>query len=550
MKKKLLLSFKSAIALVVLLTTLHIAGCDITDPLENIRVILNTKERTTTVSFIFRDSETNEPIGFNSGSQVQVTLSGRDRDLIIDLLNREVGTIRAEQGFVSFAIKDNVIPSQSNPIEFLLVAQAEGYISTSKRLLLTNRGSNAFEMIMVSRDNLPSGVSGGRADNLGTTTAQTGTAAEIIIDTGAIGKEIPARVRISEGTILLDRNGNALSGAVEADIYHFNSTDPASLQSFPGGFAARVANFDDLASVTRQPASLLNTDNQTVFFTTGGFLSLEITVDGQQVRTFSQPIEVEMDLDENAFDQTGTPVSPGSEVPIWSYDRDTGEWTFESYVVISTAKNGGMALSFRASHLSWWNIDWYGPSCVYGTRVNLLNSNQQLRGRLLRTDVTPNVLLGWLPSRTLPGSPNFIEFLFAPLDIPGKLELYNMADELLGTVELPDLCSTTPVDFNVNPSAELTITFLGRGLCADDDDVEVRPNLPVWYRPLIGGTWLQAGNTLNGEITITFPGRGIYRFGTWFEEEWYEYQLDLTALNDGDIFEQDIDLPKSVCDDL
>lgn len=550
MNKKLLLSLKSALAAVLLLITLYVSGCDITDPLENIRVILNTKERPTTVSFIFRDSETNEPVGFNSENQVQITLSGRDRNLIIDLLNREVGGIRAEQGFVSFAIRDDVIPSEGNPVEFLLVAQAEGYISTSRQVLLTNKGSNAFEMIMVSRDNLPSGVSGGRTGNLGNTSAQTGTASEIIIDSGAIGRDIPARVRIAEGTIMLDRSGNALNGAVEADIFHFNSTDPASLQSFPGGFAARVANFDDLASVTRQPASLQNTDNQTVFFTTGGFLSLEITVGGQQVRTFSQPIEIEMELDDNAFDQTGTPVSPGSEVPIWSYDRDTGEWSFESYVVISSAKNGGLALNFRATHLSWWNIDWYGPSCVYGTRVNLLNSNQQLRGRLLRTDVTPNVLLGWMPSRTLPGVPNFIEFLYAPFDIPGKLELYNMADQLLGTVELPDLCSATPVSFDVNPSSELTITFRGRGLCADDDDVEVRPNLPVWYRPLTGGTWLQAGNTVNGEITITFPGTGIYRFGTWFEEEWYEYELNLSGFNDGDLFEQDIELPQSVCDDL
>lgn len=550
MKKSFLLSLKSAFIGGMALFLLYLSGCDITNPLDGIRVILNTKERPTTVSFVFRDSATNEPVGFNSNSQVRITLNGENKDLLIDLLNREIGNIRAEQGFVSFAVRDDIIPSDSNPVQFTLVAEAEGYISTSRQVLVKSRGSNAFEVIMVNRDNLPSGVSGGRTGILGNANAQTGTDSEIIIDGGAIGREMPASVTIAEGTIMRNASGTALSGAVRADIYHFNSTTEGSLQSFPGGFSARVSNFADLASATPNSEKLQNVESDNVFFTTGGFLSLEITAGGEQVSTFDPPLQIDMDMDENVFNASGERATVGSSVPIWSYDRDTGEWSFEEYVEIFETENGTPTLQFEASHLSWWNIDWWGPSCTFGTRVNLLNTNQSFRGMLYRTDVTPHSLLTWTITQPLPGEPNFIEFLFAPTDIPGKLELYNMSDQLVGTVDLPNLCSTTPVDFTVNPDAELTITFRGRGLCANDDDIEVRPNLPVWYRPLSGGTWLQAGNTVNGEITISFPGPAQYLFGTWFENQWYEYQLDLSGFQDGDVFEQEIELPQSVCDDL
>ncbi|MCC5935398.1 MAG: hypothetical protein JJU35_14215 [Balneolales bacterium] len=550
MKTRILLSVKTALICGMAVFMLYLSGCDITNPLDGIRVILNTKERTSTVSVIFRDSQTREPVGFNEVNQVQITLDGRDRNLLIDLLNRDISGLKPEQGFVSFAIRDDVIPSQSNPVQFVIVARAEGYITTTQPVLINQRGSNNVEIIMVRRENLPQGVSGGTASNIGTAIPATGTTTEILIDSGTLGRDIPATVRIPEGTLLFGAGGEALGGTLASDIFHFNSTDEQSLQSFPGGFSARISNFGDLAAASRQPAALLNTQDESVYFTTGGFLSLDITADGVPVRAFSQPVDISMELDENVFNESGSPVEAGSEVPIWSYDTDTGKWTFESYVQIDAAKNGGLRLTFQVQHLSWWNIDWYGPNCVYGTQVNLLNSNQQLRGKLYRTDVTPNAFLGWAPSRTLPGQPSYIQFLYAPVGIPGRLELYNMADQMLAEVELPDLCSSSPVDVTLNNTTELTINFKGRGLCTDNDDIEVRSNLPVVYRPASGGTWLQAGNLVDGEISISFPAPGIYIFGAWYEGEWYEYELNLTNYKDGDLFEQDIELPQSVCDDL
>ncbi len=529
---------------------LYLSGCDITDPTDGIRAILNTKERTTTVSVIFRDANTGEPVGFGNGMNVTTQITGPDSDKVIDLLNRRNSSFNAKNGFLSFAVQDDFPVSRDNPLRFNVVASAPGYISTSMPVVLTNVSGNPIEVQMVSRSNAPDGVVGGSASNVGSTTAATGTTSNITINSQAVGRDMPVSVMVPQGTIMRDAGGNALSGNVDAEIYHFSSRETSSLQSFPGGFSATVANFDDFAS-TLPPGdpSRTSADNG-VFFTTGGFLSLEMRVGGTQVSTFSQPIDIEMELEDGVTDASGNPVTAGDTAPIWSYDEATGEWNFEGNTTIGVNKNNRASISFQADHLSWWNIDWYGPRCYMGTRVNLIGNNSQLRGKLLRTDVTPNTFLGWAASRSLPGVPNFIQFLQAPLDVPGKLELYNMADQLVGTVDLPDLCSATDVDYQLGETTEITVTFRGVGTCVDNDDIEIRPNFPAFYRPAVGGSWLSAGSVVNGELEITLPAPGNYLFGAFYENEWYDYELDLTAAEDGDLFEEVVELPQSVCDDL
>lgn len=531
---------------------LYLSGCDITDPTDGIKAILNTKERTTTVSVIFRDANTGEPVGFGNGLNVTTQITGPDSDKVIDLLNRPTSSFDAKNGFLSFAVQDDFPVSRDNPLRFNIVASADGYISTSVPVVLTNVSGNPIDVQMVSRSNAPSGVDGGSASNVGSTTADTGTSDNISINSQAIGRDIPVSVTVPQGTIMRDADGNALSGNVDAEIYHFSSREESALQSFPGGFSASIQNFDDFfGQLSPEEQNLIGqTEENGVFFTTGGFLSLEMRVGGTQVSTFSQPIDIEMELEDDVTDASGSPVSPGDTAPIWSYNEATGQWNFERNTTIGVNKNNRKAVSFQADHLSWWNIDWFGPRCFMGTRVNLIGNNSQLRGKLLRTDVTPNTFLGWAPSRSLPGVPNFIQFLNAPLNVPGKLELYNMADQLVGTQVLEDLCSPTDVDFQFGETTEITVTFRGVGTCVDNDDIEVRPNFPAFYRPAVGGSWLSAGSVVNGELEITLPAPGNYLFGAYYEGDWYDYELDLTDAEDGDVYEEEVELPQSVCDDL
>lgn len=547
---------------IVAILLLSAAACDlnVTDPTEGIRPIINTKERTNTLAVIFRDAETGEPVGFdNATSKVTVTIYGQDRDKVIDLLGRKTTEFEIEKGFLSFAIIDEIKPSTDMPVKFTLVASAPGYVTTSTPVNLVESGGNPLEIYMVNRDRLPDGVTGGHVSNVGTTGSE-GTQSPIVIDEALVGTPLPARVFVPEGTLLKNASGDVLAGQVDVDIYHFNSSDESSLQSFPGGFSATISNFDQFLNTLDPGDDARDSDDNGVFFTTGGFLSLEMMVGNERVTQFSQDIQVDMALEPGVTDADGNPVLPGTTVPIWSYNEESGAWTYESTIEIgsegsqkthtgSTFNSGDRLIaSFNADHLSWWNIDWFGARCFRAVKVNLNGNNTQLRGKLLRGD--NRNFLGWGASRALRGSSNFIQFLNAPRNIPGILELYDMTGQLVETVDLPNMCSTTPVEVNLAPSTEVNVTFNGVGLCTGMSDIEIRPSLPVYYRPASGGMWLYAGMMERGEISVTLPSPSNYYFGTFIENNWYDYLLDLNDVSDGDLFSEIIELPESVCREL
>ena len=70
------------------------------------------------------------------------------------------------------------------------------------------------------------------------TNSTTGADEDIIADSGVEPKTgASAKISIAKGTVLKDRNGNALSGEVKTRVTYFNPKDEQSLNSFPGGFA-------------------------------------------------------------------------------------------------------------------------------------------------------------------------------------------------------------------------------------------------------------------------------------------------------------------------
>ena len=63
--------------------------------------------------------------------------------------------------------------------------------------------------------------------------------------------------------------------------------------------------------------------------------------------------------------ETGEQVKEGDEVPFWSYNTISGEWSYERLLHMSRSPSG-LRTSMSLSHLSWWNIDWFiGQVCEF-----------------------------------------------------------------------------------------------------------------------------------------------------------------------------------------
>ncbi|MCC5933164.1 MAG: hypothetical protein LAT75_01730 [Candidatus Cyclonatronum sp.] len=552
---------KGALFTLLLSALFYLSGCDITDPLDGIKVILDTKERETTVSVIFRDASTNEPIGFSGDQNVTITLTGTDEGQVIDLLSRERNSFESRRGFVSFAIRDGRTPSRENPVE--LVAQVSApsgdFIATTQRLFVNTVGSNAFEIRMVNKNTLPQGVNGASVAAITTVSSGGGTVSDVVLSGEQLGMQTPLTIRIPQGTRLFNANGTALNGELSAEVFHFNHKERESLQSFPGGLAGVVSNFDEISGIPGGLMSDLQTEGATVHFTPAGFMSVSFTIGGQLVRTADGLMEFIIGLPEGVFNRSGERVMVGSSVPIWSYDRDLGEWTFEfeAQVMETPADDPDFGPDFppmyilgQTNHWSFWNAAYASPVCKSGVQVNLTGLQMPAIGRLLRTDTDENVFMGLFPSEVASDGSRFIELTNVPEDIPGRLEILDLFNNVIAEVDIPQLCNSEPVNLDLGSVSETVITFSGTGICPGKD-VELRPNIPILIKPdTEDGQWLHVGNTRQGRITLGIPEPGTYLFGTYFENRWYEYNVDLSGFNDGDVHEETIELPDNICRDL
>jgi len=297
-------------------------------------VLINLVDGIVTIGGIIKDAKTNQILD----KKVKVIFDGKDKDKLEKL------SLESETGQFTFNLKKGVKPSKENPIIIKAIVEADGYFSSSEDLEITNESTSTFDIKLVNVKDPPSGVD--TKEN------------RLVLNNGKLTENInvnlfnstnntKASISIKPDTIMKDKNGNVLNGNVNMEVGFFDSQDTNSLQAFPGGFRATVTT---------------SSNENSGFFTTGGFLSIRIKdSSGKEVSTFSNPVEIDMTMPKGTINpETRQPLKVGDTIGIWSYDEDTGKWKSETTAKVNGIDtNGNFTLKFTASHLSYWNLDWF-----------------------------------------------------------------------------------------------------------------------------------------------------------------------------------------------
>lgn len=170
-----------------------------------------------------------------------------------------------------------------------------------------------------------------------------------------------ARIAFQQGTQALDSKGQpiALTGSIALSALYYGSQQAASLQSFPGGFATPVQGTLPAGSAS----------NGQGIFITGGFASFHLVdANGTALKRFDRPLSIQMDLRRSSINPvTRAKFKAGDEFPVYSFDEQTGQWTYETQgqvVEKSTPDRDFLEVRFTTQHLSYWNLDHYPPSCT------------------------------------------------------------------------------------------------------------------------------------------------------------------------------------------
>jgi hypothetical protein len=275
--------------------------------------------------------------------EIILTIEGENKDKV------ENATYNFKTGDIQFKLKEGINPSESNPIKLLLVAKADGYISSSISLNIKSNKTSFFSIDLVDLKQPPKGVT--TFEKTGITVNNGTLKTSFSADLKSNQTDATMSLKLSEGTVLRDSSGSNLSGNIKADVAFFDNQSPQILTTFPGGLDNANININGL--------------NREGYFMTGGFTSIELTDStGKKASTFDKPMEITMQIPKTTINpETGKEIKEGDKIGLWSYNPENGKWESEKDVIIGAlGSNGNYTAKYSVSHLSYWNLDWFSSS--------------------------------------------------------------------------------------------------------------------------------------------------------------------------------------------
>jgi hypothetical protein len=473
---------------------------------------------------------------------VNAQITGRDSEGVMDITGVQHQSMQyaSQRGMLGLALLPNssFTPSLSNPISFNVVGNVSGYLATSQKVTLVASGRNQIRVNMVRLDNPPEGVTVSR--ETGVSSAIAGRVENPATVQTPGGR---ARVEMPAGIVLRDAGGEPLSGSLDMTVVHFDNTVEEALASFPGGL---------MPTVTRSDGS-----TEDGMFYSAGFVAIELTdASGRQAATFEDgTISLEAIINPQTFNpETNGNVAAGDQVPLWSYNENTGEWKEESLANI--VQNGGeLTSTVELTHLSYYNFDWfYGDYCYEGVPFVFSATNPTcdcyvMQGAMYRQ--IDNSFMTYVYMWVCGDQPVYTQY--APSGVPVYIEweddYYNnitIAPASQPTL-IDDLCSGTPVQVNVVSQPSNGITIEVEVYCASEPNVIIRPSFGAWYRGVNDWNWRWA-EMVNGYAEICDVEVGqTYVVGIYYDNDWYETEVTVTQESYSYV---GFELPADVCSEV
>ncbi len=531
------IKYISAIIIIAVFSIIY-TSCDITNPTKNIAVIFNTLSLNTTASVNFIDAATNQQIGGNTQQVVNVSFTGPDTDKIVSLREEPLSTTSTNFGVINFGVKPDITPTPQNPVRVTLVVSSNGYVTTSYPVVFQSTGSRSMSVSMISVSNPPQGTTTSTPTSVPTSNSGTTSSTVNVQTQSSSSTSGNASLSIPTGTTLSDANGNAVTGTLTATLTYSSGQNISTSGSMPTGLSVSVV--DQSGSQSQgyvKPASVA---------------SFTITnQNGQVVHQLSQPVQLSLSVPNGTINPTtNAAIKNGDTVPIYSYDETSQAWKFETNSTASGPDaNGNFALAFTATHLSNWLAGWIalgGQVCTQNITLNIVGDFSALMLKLKVSGVT--ILTQNISS-------NQTQFVFnnltVPKGVPVTIEAYSVLEcpaTLVGSVDVPDLCSQNNITLNVNPGNDRSdIDVDVTAICADRDPVlKVKPNgYDVYVLTPCGN--IDVGTLNNGKITLKgFKLNTSYTFGVIYRNTLYtnSHVVDQTSY----IFDYNLDA--DVCKDF
>lgn len=556
MKTKKLIFY---IAAIVLSSVAVITSCKSFDEItEDFDIVINNS--------VFKQQilvEVFDPVNqdnLESDNILKVEVLGRDADKIVTDAGESVATSKFAGGAIALAVNPNK-NSTNEPVEFILKISGTNYLTTTIPVFLSDTDSIAtLSANLVNKLNTPQGIDYiTKTETLVNNTLTN----DISIETSGAKAGTSSTVSIAAGTIFQDENGNPISGnQIVSEVVHFNSDDPEALAAFPGGFMPQ--------RVTDENGEIVDD----AYFETAGFVSIDMQIGNTEVKNFSNPITIKMQVAPDYINpETGNTIKVGDQIPIWSYSKDDGTWDFHTNGIVATDVNNNFVVEYTTTHLSWYNLDYYGRRCPnVGWRYR--NGRWTFTG-----STTINITMNGIARSS--SFRLYSDFVFAGTNRSvsywsgktktwydgQKFNLYNTPSRNLqmiiysgssryrkGTIlyrsQAFNPCGGT-VNIDVSnivaqlPPPPVNVNIRYRATCAGK---VIEPTIPLYMKDPTYGYWRYIGYVWRGRITI----RGIqlnkpYEFRTYYRGKYYNQTI---SFDKTEYVNDNYQIPADLCNSL
>lgn len=518
----------------LLLYGLLTSGCDVTSPFEGMTIKLNFSPAPTIVSVNLVNARTGLLL---EKARITVSIEGAAATRAVDGAGAPTTRFTLENGFLNFGLK-GAIPTQAAPVEVMLTVQGPGYLTTTRRVMVTGEKSPPFWIQVVEMASPPLGAVASEqrveASSAGSVSSTTTLSTPQERNTG-----VHASVTLQQGTVMKDATGRALDGQLTSALVYFNNRDENALRAFPTSYHATVSNL---------PGGVAT-------FMSAGFVALELRDEaGRQVSTFSQPVQLSIGVPRTTVHpRLGRTVQAGDTIPYWSYEPRTWRWTYEGRATLVASASGNLTATIPVPHLSYWSLAWYadaGSVCRSTTPIRLTGRPASLQG--VRAVLYNTRTSQWMRDAYPGAGGDQIVFADIPANMPVRVLLrHPLTDDVIGEGRFDNLCAGGTIALNAAADVRtMSATANVKGICPNG--MEIRPTIPVYSRNVTRGQkWYSyAGFMTDGRMTVhnliigntyEFTGTVVLQSGKFTGTQIYKPGVD--AQN----FVMSVNLSKDVC---
>lgn len=476
--------------------------------IDSLQIVISTPEFNTLVKVEFIDAKTDEYI---SGKTINAKVSGKNANDVYSNLGTRETTYTTSHGLMMLVIDPKAVDSvamKTTPIEFDLVVTADGYLSTTQRVMLYEAKLNTVTIKLTNITNAPQGVSVS-VNNSYAVAGVTGQTVAPAVQTMNLGKQT---VTVPAGVVLKDASGNPVTGTVKSEIVYYDPVSESAQNAFPGG--------------TNVSATLPDGTEGQIEFISAGMFSVNLSAGGKDVKTFENGgIKLRTVVPPTLINpNTGQPIKAGDRIEMWSKEKESGEWVYEKTATVKF-ENGEYVLEETVTHLSYWNWDFFYNSCSLGTKF-IFKGN--LTGHYPYVKVT---------SRMANTTYDKIGYTYIG---DGFLQLYNTPSNVAATFKFEDagwdgsrtltfspatlsvanLCSGQTIEITVTeniptPPEQITVKLDLAATSATNTQFVIRPNAYVYFKTSIARNWSYF-YLWNGKATVDFELGKTYEILGYF----------------------------------